>query len=47
MAGASDVEGFVTFEYSDSGYCNGSRHEGMSVLKHGHAWTDFYRGQPR
>ncbi len=38
MAAASIGEGFVEFEYSDSGYCNGGRHEGISALRHGHAY---------
>lgn len=36
MAASSVEEGFIEFEYSDSGFCNGGRHEGISVLKHGH-----------
>lgn len=36
MAAAATNEGFLEFEYSDSGFCNGGRHEGISVLKHGH-----------
>lgn len=36
LAAASGEEGFIEFEYSDSGFCNGGRHEGISVLKHGH-----------
>lgn len=36
MAAASVEDTFVEFEYSDSGFCNGGRHEGISVLKHGH-----------
>ena len=38
MAAAATTEGFLEFEYSDSGYCNGGRHEGISVLRHGHAF---------
>ena len=38
MAAAATKEGFLQFEYSDSGYCNGGRHEGISALKHGHAF---------
>jgi FkbM family methyltransferase len=38
MAAASTQEGFVQFEYSDSGFCNGGRHEDMSILTHGHAF---------
>ena len=36
MAAASTSEGFLEFEYSDSGFCNGGRHEGISAWKHGH-----------
>ena len=36
MAAAATHEGLMEFEYSDSGFCNGGRHEGMSSLKHGH-----------
>jgi len=38
MAAVSTNEGFLEFEYSDSGFCNGGRHEGISALKHGHAF---------
>lgn len=38
MAAAATAEGFLQFEYSDSGFCNGGRHEGISALKHGHAY---------
>lgn len=38
MAAAAPEEGFIDFEYSDSGYCNGGRHENMSVFRHGHAF---------
>jgi FkbM family methyltransferase len=38
LAAAVETEGEMTFEYSDSGYCNGGRHEGISPLKHGHAF---------
>ncbi|MFN0017048.1 MAG: FkbM family methyltransferase [Pirellulaceae bacterium] len=38
MAAAVSDEGFSEFEYSDSGFCNGGRHEGISSLQHGHAF---------
>jgi FkbM family methyltransferase len=38
MAAALDSDKVMTFEYSDSGYCNGGRHEGISALRHGHAY---------
>lgn len=36
LAAAADSFGFVDFEYSDSGFCNGGKHENISALKHGH-----------
>ena len=38
LAAASDHQGFLEFEYSDSGYCNGGRHENIPLLAHGHAF---------
>ena len=38
LAAALEEEGFIEFEYSDSGFCNGGRHKGISVLKHGHPY---------
>jgi FkbM family methyltransferase len=38
MAAAGVEEGFLEFEYSDSGFCNGGRHEGISAFRHGHAF---------
>lgn len=38
MAAAGTEEGFMEFEYSDSGFCNGGRHDGISMLNHGHAF---------
>lgn len=38
MAAAGPSEGFMRFEYSDAGFCNGGRHEGISAWKHGHAF---------
>jgi FkbM family methyltransferase len=38
MAAAGKEEGFMEFEYSDSGFCNGGRHENMPFLVHGHAF---------
>ena len=35
FAAAAD-DGTMTFEYSDSGYCNGGRHEGIGAWKHAH-----------
>jgi FkbM family methyltransferase len=39
MAAATQGECFMQFEYSDSGFCNGGRHEGISPFSHGHAFT--------
>ncbi len=36
MAAAAADEGFLEFEYSDSGFCNGGRHESIPAIKHGH-----------
>ena len=38
LAAATPSRGFLQFEYSDSGFCNGGRHEGISPLAHGHAF---------
>jgi FkbM family methyltransferase len=38
MAAAAPAEGFMTMEYSDSGFCNGGRHQGIAPLQHGHAY---------
>ncbi len=38
LAAASDHEDFLEFEYSDSGFCNGGRHENIPLLTHGHAF---------
>ena len=39
LAAATPEMCFVDFEYSDSGFCNGGRHENISSLVHGHAYT--------
>jgi FkbM family methyltransferase len=38
MAAATPQDEFISFEYSDSGFCNGGRHENISALQHGHAF---------
>ena len=38
MAAVTPEEGFMEFEYSDSGFCNGGRHEGVGIFKHGHPY---------
>lgn len=42
---ATAMAGLVTFEYSDAGYCNGGRHEGISRWRHGHAFPLTVRGE--
>ena len=39
LAAATTNKCFIEFEYSDSGFCNGGRHENISSLKHG----NFYK----
>ena len=38
LAAAAQDDGVMQFEYSDSGFCNGGRHENISVLEHGHVF---------
>lgn len=38
MIAASEKEGDIELEYSDSGFCNGGLHENISKWKHGHAF---------
>jgi len=42
---ATAEPGPVTFEYSDAGFCNGGRHEGISRWRHGHAFPLTVRGE--
>jgi FkbM family methyltransferase len=42
---ATPSAGPVTFEYSDAGYCNGGRHDGISRWRHGHAFPLTVRGE--
>lgn len=42
---AAAEPGPVTFEYSDAGFCNGGRHEGISRWRHGHAFPLTVRGE--
>lgn len=42
---ASAESGLVTFEYSDAGFCNGGRHEGISRWRHGHAFSLQVNGE--
>ena len=45
MFAATPEEGEFDFEYSDSGFCNGGLHEGISRWKHGHAFALRVRGR--
>ena len=38
MFAATPADGEMEFSYSDAGYCNGGRFEGMSKWSHGHAF---------
>jgi FkbM family methyltransferase len=42
---AAPAKGEMEFEYSDAGFCNGGRHEGISRWRHGHAFTLRVRGE--
>ena len=42
---ATASAGPVTFEYSDAGFCNGGRHEGISRWRHGHAFPLTVQGE--
>jgi FkbM family methyltransferase len=39
MFAATPEDCKMTFEYSDSGFCNGGYHEGISKWQHGHAFN--------
>jgi len=45
MFAATSEDGRVEFEYSDAGFCNGGRHEGMSRWRHGHAFPLTVEGR--
>ncbi|MGC1201740.1 MAG: FkbM family methyltransferase [Candidatus Acidiferrales bacterium] len=45
MFAATPEDSELDFEYSDAGFCNGGRHEGISRWKHGHAFTLRVRGR--
>ena len=38
MAAASDHDGFLACGYSDAGFCNGGRHQGIPMWRHGNAY---------
>jgi FkbM family methyltransferase len=42
---ATPEAGTFRFEYSDSGYCNGGQHQGISRWRHGHAFPVEVRGE--
>jgi FkbM family methyltransferase len=41
---ATPMAGEYEFEYSDAGFCNGGRHDGISRWRHGHAFTLTVKG---
>jgi FkbM family methyltransferase len=45
MFAATPEDAEMKFQYSDSGYCNGGRFEGMSKWLHGHAFTLAVQGR--
>lgn len=45
MIAATPVAGEFEFEYTDSGFCNGGLHEGVSRWRHGHAFKLAVRGE--
>jgi FkbM family methyltransferase len=42
---ATAASGPFTFAYSDAGFCNGGRYEGVSRWRHAHAFTVEVRGE--
>jgi FkbM family methyltransferase len=42
---ATAASGTFTFAYSDAGFCNGGRYEGVSRWRHAHAFTVEVRGE--
>jgi FkbM family methyltransferase len=45
MYAATPQDGEIEFEYSDSGFCNGGRHEGVSKWLHGHVFRLTVQGR--
>ena len=45
MFAATPEDGTVEFEYSDAGFCNGGRHEGISRWRHAHAFRLAVEGR--
>lgn len=42
---AMPTSGEYQFEYSDAGFCNGGRHDGISRWRHGHAFVLTVKGE--
>jgi FkbM family methyltransferase len=42
---ATRADGDIVFEYSDPGFCNGGRHEGINRWRHSHAFPLTVRGR--
>lgn len=45
MFAATPADGEMVFEYSDAGFCNGGRHEGISRWRHAHAFNLTVQGR--
>lgn len=45
MFAATPEDGTVEFDYSDSGFCNGGLHQGISRWRHGHAFRPTVEGR--
>ena len=45
MFAATPADGEFVFEYSDPGFCNGGRHEGISKWRHGHTFPLAVQGR--
>jgi FkbM family methyltransferase len=45
MVAATPQDAEMEFQYSDAGYCNGGRFEGMSKWRHGHAFKLKVQGR--
>ena len=44
MVAAGPQQQILELEYSDPGFCNGGKHEGISVFSHGHAYNILVQG---
>lgn len=45
MFAATESDGDFEFEYSDPGYCNGGRHDGIDTMKHAHFFKLGVKGR--